>query len=145
MFLTIRSPTTENSCQNNIHRWRRVPVTFDYVYNSYKNNTLTLFYFKLNIPMLFSYGYGQQQNGDNKKCRQIAGDFDCHRDAVAWRGAHRPVQHVQGFTWSHWMPPLGKCLCRIAPPAVMVDKFVETTWNTNKTQLLPSNYGTFDC
>jgi hypothetical protein len=28
--------------------------------------------------MLFSYGYGQQQIGDSKKCRQIAGEFDCH-------------------------------------------------------------------
>jgi hypothetical protein len=25
----------------------------------------------------------------------------------------------------------------------MVNEFVETTLNTNKTQLLPSNYGTF--
>jgi hypothetical protein len=33
---------------------------------------------------------------------------------------------------------------RIAPPAAaMFNEFVETTQNTNKTQLLPSNYGTF--
>jgi len=53
------------------------------------------------------------------------------------------MKHIQGFTQSHWMPPSGKCLRRIAPAAVMVDKFVETTQNTNKTQLLASNYGTF--
>jgi hypothetical protein len=41
------------------------------------------------------------------------------------------------------MPPLGMCLRRIAPAAAMVNKFVETTQNTNKTQLLASNYGTF--
>ena len=41
------------------------------------------------------------------------------------------------------MPPSGKCLRRIALAATMVDKFVVTTQNTNKTQLLPSNYGTF--
>ena len=41
------------------------------------------------------------------------------------------------------MPPSGKCLRRIAPAAVMVDEFVETTLNTNKMQILPSNYGTF--
>jgi hypothetical protein len=41
------------------------------------------------------------------------------------------------------MPPSGECLRRIAPAAVMVDEFVETTLNTNKTQILPSNYGTF--
>jgi hypothetical protein len=41
------------------------------------------------------------------------------------------------------MPPLGKCLRRITPAAAMVNEFVETTQNTNKTQLLASNYGTF--
>jgi hypothetical protein len=40
------------------------------------------------------------------------------------------------------MPPLGECL-RLAPAAAMVNGFVETTLNTNKTQLLPSNYGKF--
>jgi hypothetical protein len=60
-------------------------------------------------------------------------------------GAHRPIEHVQGFIGSHWMPPSGECLHRIVPAATMVDKFVENTLNTNKTQLLPSNYSTFDC
>jgi len=41
------------------------------------------------------------------------------------------------------MPPLVECLRRIALAAVIFDEFVETTWNTNKTQLLASNYGTF--
>jgi len=41
------------------------------------------------------------------------------------------------------MPPSGECLRRVAPAAIMVDKFVETRQNTNKTQFLPSNYGTF--
>jgi len=85
--------------------------------------------------MLFSYGYGQQQISDNKKCRQISGNFDCHMDAVVRRGAHLLIEHIQGFTRSHWMPPPGECLRRIAPAAVMVDKFIETTLNTNKTQL----------
>jgi len=53
------------------------------------------------------------------------------------------MKHVQGFTRSNWMPPSGECLRRIAPAAVMVDKFVETTLNTKKTQHLPSNYDTF--
>jgi hypothetical protein len=42
------------------------------------------------------------------------------------------------------MPPSGEYLPRIAPTAVMVNEFVETTLNTDNTQLLPSNYGTFD-
>jgi hypothetical protein len=41
------------------------------------------------------------------------------------------------------MLPSGECLCRIAPAAAMVNEFVETTQNTNKTQLLASTYGTF--
>ncbi len=41
------------------------------------------------------------------------------------------------------MPPLGKCLRHIATVAAIVNEFVETTLNTNKTQLLASNYGTF--
>jgi hypothetical protein len=48
--------------------------------------------------MLFSYGYGQQQIGDNKKCRRIAGNFDCHTGASVRRGAHRWIEHIQGFT-----------------------------------------------
>ena len=53
------------------------------------------------------------------------------------------MEHVQGFIRSHWMPPSGVCLRRIAPLAAMVDECVETTQNTDKAQLLASNYGTF--
>jgi len=93
--------------------------------------------------MLFSFVSGQQRIGNNKKCRQITGNFDCHADAAVRRGVHCPIEHIQGFTGSHWMPPSGMCLHRIASAAAMVDGFVETTLNTNKTQLLHSNYGTF--
>ena len=94
--------------------------------------------------MLFSYGSsGQQQINDNQKCRQIARDFDCHADAAVRRGAHRPMEHAQGFTWCQWMAPLGECLCHIVPTATMVGKFERNTQNTNKTQFLASNYGTF--
>jgi hypothetical protein len=41
------------------------------------------------------------------------------------------------------MLPLVECLRRIAPVAAMVDEFKRNTQNTNKTQLLASNYGTF--
>ncbi len=42
------------------------------------------------------------------------------------------MEHIQGFTRSHWMLPLGKCMRCIAPEAVMVDELVENTQNTNK-------------
>ncbi len=51
--------------------------------------------------------------------------------------------HTHTHTHTH-MPSSGKCLRRIAPATIMVDEFVETTLNTNKMQILPSNYGTFD-
>jgi hypothetical protein len=75
--------------------------------------------------------------GDNgidkdKKCRESAGDFDNHADAVVQCGAHCPMEHITGFTRSHWMLPSGKCLCCIAPAATMVDEYIENTQNTNK-------------
>ena len=73
--------------------------------------------------MLFSYVSGQQRIGDNKKCRQITGNFDCHADAALRCGAHRPIEHILGFTRSHWMLPTGECLHRIATAAAMVDEF----------------------
>jgi hypothetical protein len=64
--------------------------------------------------MLFSDGYGQpQQIGDNKKCNM---------DAVVRRESHRPLEHVHGFTWSHWMPPSGECLV-VSPQ--------RPSWSTN--------------
>jgi len=53
------------------------------------------------------------------------------------------MEHIPGFTQKHWMPPPGECLSRIALAATMVNEFVETTHNTNKTQLLASEYPTF--
>ena len=36
---------------------------------------------------------------------------------------HRRMEHIQGFTRSHWMPPSAECLRRIAPAAAMVNEF----------------------
>ena len=74
--------------------------------------------------MLFSYGSGRQQIDGNKKCRQIDGNFDCNGNAAVQRRAHCPMKHIQGFTGSHWMPPLVKCLhsC-ITPVAATVKEF----------------------
>jgi hypothetical protein len=54
------------------------------------------------------------------------------------------MEHIPGFTRSHWMTPLGECLRRIAPVAAMVNEFVENTQNTNKKLFLASDYGTID-
>jgi hypothetical protein len=50
-------------------------------------------------------------------------DIDGHGDAAVRRGAHRKMKHIQGFTRSHWMPPSGEFLHRIAVAAAMVDDF----------------------
>jgi len=50
-------------------------------------------------------------------------DFDGHGDAAVRGGAHHPIEHIQGFTRSHWMPPSGECLRHITPAAIMVDEF----------------------
>jgi len=90
--------------------------------------------------MLFSYVGGQQQIGDNIKCRWIAGDFDCHAYAAVRCGAHCPMEHIPGFTRSPLDAAIGRVPEPYPPAAAMVSKFVETTQNTNKTQLLASNY-----
>ena len=41
--------------------------------------------------------------------------FDARADAPARHRRHRPIEGVQGFTRSHWTPPLGEYLGRIAP------------------------------
>jgi len=89
------------------------------------NILVTLIYFILTITWSLAYGCGQQRNRRDKKCRQIDDDFDGHGhgDAAVRRGAHRPMEHIQGFTQSHWMLPSGECLRHIAPAAVMVDEF----------------------
>ncbi len=84
--------------------------------------------------MFFSFGSGQQRIDGNKKCRRIDGNFDCHDNAAEQCGAHRPMEHIQSFTRSHWMSPLVKCLCCIAPAAAMVDDFGQ------KHKTLTKNY-----
>jgi hypothetical protein len=55
---------------------------------------------------------------------------------------HCLMEHIQGYTGSHCMVPLGKCPCYIALAATMVIKIGGKHKNTNKTQLLASNFGT---
>ncbi len=47
------------------------------------------------------------------KCTSITAHFEGLADAPVLCGVHRPAQHVQGYTESHWMPPSGDySLCR---------------------------------
>jgi hypothetical protein len=37
-----------------------------------------------------------------------AGRFDGHGNAPVCNRVHRPMEEIQGFTRSHWTPPMGK-------------------------------------
>jgi hypothetical protein len=50
-------------------------------------------------------------------CSSDIGHFDGHGGLPVQYKAHRPMQHVQGYSGSHWMPPSGNYLLRIAPAA----------------------------
>jgi hypothetical protein len=51
------------------------------------------------------------------KCTLSAGRFDGHGGAPEQYRQHCPMRHVQGYSGSHWMPPSGDYLLRIAPVA----------------------------
>jgi hypothetical protein len=51
------------------------------------------------------------------KCASSAGCFDGHGGPPVQYEAHPLMQHVQGYSGSHWMPPSGNYLLLIAPAA----------------------------
>ena len=46
-----------------------------------------------------------------------------HADAAVRHGVHHLMEHIQGFTRSHWIPPLVECLRHIDLVATIVNKF----------------------
>ena len=82
--------------------------------------------------------------GDNEStATKNAGDRWQFRLPGQWSGTTRGASPDGAHPGRHWMPPSVECLCRITPAAAMVKEFESNTHKTNKTQLLPSNYGTF--
>ncbi len=51
------------------------------------------------------------------KCPSVAGHFDGHGVGLKRQMRHLPMQHVQGYTGSHWMPPSGDYSLRITSAA----------------------------
>jgi hypothetical protein len=49
------------------------------------------------------------------ECTSNVTHFDGHADVPVQCRLHRPMEGVQGFTQSHWTPPLGEYSHRIAP------------------------------
>jgi hypothetical protein len=97
------------------------------------------FCFILTITLSLVMVVANNEINNNEKCRQISGNFNHHVDATLQCGAHHPMEHIQDFTRSHWIPPLGKCLHPIALLVAMVDDFGCKYKNTKKTQLIASN------
>ncbi len=85
----------------------------------------------MTITWALSTVVGDNGIDDDKKCRESASNFDHHADAAVQCGVHCLMEHILDFTRSHWMPPLGECMPRIAPAAAMVNKYIENTQNTN--------------
>jgi hypothetical protein len=51
------------------------------------------------------------------ECTSSTGRFDGHSGAPEQYRWHCPMRHVQGYSGSHWKPPLGNYLLRIASVA----------------------------
>jgi hypothetical protein len=78
--------------------------------------------------MVLSYDYAKQKmTAATIKCTYVAGHFDGHAEALKRYIRHRPMQHVQGYSGSHWTLPLGDYLLHITPAA--------TTVTANKTKM----------
>jgi hypothetical protein len=60
---------------------------------------------------------------DGKKYTSTSGHFHCHSNALVHVSAHCLIEKVEGFTQSHWMPPLSKYTLCIAPMAALVINF----------------------
>jgi hypothetical protein len=54
------------------------------------------------------------------KCTSVAARFVGLADTLVLGGVHRPMQHVQGYSGSHWTLLLGNYSLRIAPAAAGV-------------------------
>jgi hypothetical protein len=63
------------------------------------------------------------------ECTLSAGRFDGHGGAPEQYRRHRQMWHVQGYSRSHWAPPLGNYSLRIAPAAARATG-KQTTINT---------------
>jgi hypothetical protein len=64
------------------------------------------------------------------ECASVAGHFDGHAEVLKQSTWHRPMQHVQGFTGSHWTLLSGDYLLRIASAAAMATIIKTAMQNT---------------
>jgi hypothetical protein len=65
-------------------------------------------------------------------CSSVVGHFDGHGGLSVQYKVHRPMQHVQGYSRSHWTLPSSNYLLRIAPAAARATANKMTTKNVPK-------------
>ena len=71
---------------------------------------------------------------------------DCHADAAVQCGAHCPMEHILGFTRSHWMSPSGEeCSHHIAVAAAMVYKLAHMCATSGKAVNIVMPNKTYYC
>jgi hypothetical protein len=63
------------------------------------------------------------------KCTSVAAHFDGLGDELMLCSMHHLMQHVEGYSGSHWTPPLGDYSLRITPAAAWA-KANKTTMKT---------------
>jgi hypothetical protein len=66
------------------------------------------------------------------ECTSSASHFDGHGGAPEQYRRHCPMRHVQGYSRSHWTPPLGDYSLCIAPAAARATGKQTTINNTPK-------------
>ncbi len=122
VFSTNCLPAVNNGGQNGIHCRRRAPKHYEKTNNIPINNNVSWFYIiwikTWSLPMVV----GTNQINNDEKGRYITGNFDGCGNAGVQHDVNCLMEHIQGYTRNHWMPPSGQCLCCIAPATVMVIK-----------------------
>jgi hypothetical protein len=93
-------------------------------HNALINKLVTRLYFILTITWSLAYVVCKHRTDNRTSSTCFAGHFDGHDNAPVRCQAHQPMQHVQGYLRSHWKPPSGDYLSRIAPAVTMVIDFL---------------------
>jgi hypothetical protein len=70
-------------------------------------------------------------------CSSVVGRFDGHGGPPVQYEAHRPMQHIQGYSGSHWTPLSGNYSLRITPAAA------RATANKTRTKKCTKKTGHF--
>jgi hypothetical protein len=61
--------------------------------------------------------YDSNKTTMTNECTSSAGRFDGRGSALEQYRWHCPMRQIQGYSGSHWTPPLGNYLLHIAPAA----------------------------